>query len=760
MSMNILNKIANQKINKLIPDELLTVQSFGISIFNDDKLPNKRKLDEFLTDFHSESSTDMFDDDVMDANHDEEADYQDIATMQAMNEIDFNLDPKYRKVMKVHQVEGLQFMWDRVYKKKQGCLLAHSMGLGKSLQTIALLTTMYQYLKRYPSSEFPTGNRVLIIAPLITLTNWVNEFSKWSISNSQNVIGEVFNIAEVGSSARMRYLKYWYVQGGIMLINYDQYRALLSKKGEKEKEDYFKMLVNPGADVIILDEGHRIKNSTTHISTLINQVRTRSRICLTGYPLQNHLSEYYDMINFIAPNLLGSPDKFKSYFSNIIERCYVDSSKNTKHQAAMKMYVLQILTDSVTHRRDETVLSLDLPPKTEYVVRFKMNPVQFEGYQELIKVISVEAPLVGLLALRAMCNHPKIFQSLLKHRQERERNEKLSKGRQAQKTTDEGQDSISIDEDEIMEEINSVPAGAVDGALQNQETFDSDIVEDNEEDVFEKWLALGFHFAIEYLEKADIESWKASGKMSFIVDLVKESQIVKDKVVLVSHSIACLDYVQKLLPVFGSKLCRIDGTTPGPERQTIVDRFQSDESYNVMLLSAKAAAIGINLTAANRVVLIDQDWNPLYDEQSIGRVFRYGQTKPVFVYRLITSSTIEERIFTQSIHKRSISRRVIDNKASLAIAKIDLTKYYTLPSKDIELISLDDANQDIKKDDISYKILVENAACISGFETHDQTLVEADNETTLFTINNPDDRAVAKEEARFLLREYKEPQRK
>ncbi|CAO3607453.1 unnamed protein product [Mucor fragilis] len=759
MSMNILNKIANQKISKLVPDEVLMVQSFGISIFNDNELRNKRKLDEFLTDFHDDPSAGMFDDDGMDANMNEEADYQDIATMQAMNEIDFSLDPKYRKAMKAHQFEGLQFMWDRVYKKKQGCLLAHSMGLGKSLQTIALLTTMYQYLKRYPSSKFPTGNRILIIAPLITLANWVNEFSKWSISDSQNVLGEVFNVSEVGSSARMRYLKYWYVQGGVMLINYDQYRALLSKKGKKEKEDYFKMLVNPGADVVILDEGHRIKNSATHISTLINQVRTRCRICLTGYPLQNHLSEYYDMINFIAPSLLGSPEKFKSYFSNIIERCYVDSSKNTKHQAAMKMYVLQILTDSVTQRRDETVLSLDLPPKTEYVVRFKMNPVQFEGYRELIKVISVEAPLVGLLALRAMCNHPKIFQSLLKHRQEKERNEKLSKGQQTQAAADQD-DTISINEDEVMDEISSVPAGAVDGALQNQEAFDADIVEEDEQDVFEKWLAHGFHFAIEYLEKADIESWKASGKMSFIVDLVKECQVVSDKVVLVSHSIACLDYIQKLLPVFGSKLCRIDGTTPGSERQAIVDTFQSDESCNVMLLSAKAAAIGINLTAANRVVLVDQDWNPLYDEQSIGRVFRYGQTKPVFVYRLITASTIEERIFTQSIHKRSISRRVIDNKASLAIAKIDLTKYYTMPSEDIELISLDDTSKDIKEDGISYRALVEDAACISGFERHDQTLLEANDETTLFTINNPDDRAVAKEEARFLLNEYKEARHK
>lgn len=67
------------------------------------------------------------------------------------------------------------------------------------------------------------------------------------------------------------------------------------------------------------------------------------------------------------------------------------------------------------------------------------------------------------------------------------------------------------------------------------------------------------------------------------------------------------------------------------------------------------------MTSANRIVLIDQDWNPLYDEQSIGRIYRYGQLKPVVVYRLITSSTIEERIFAQSLHKKSISRYMLDH---------------------------------------------------------------------------------------------------
>lgn len=137
---------------------------------------------------------------------------------------------------------------------------------------------------------------------------------------------------------------------------------------------------------------------------------------------------------------------------------------------------------------------------------------------------------------------------MLKNRQERERNDKINKGLHAQQTESENQDGIiPIDDDEIMEEISSVPAGAIDGVLQIQEAFDADIVEDNEEGIFAKWLANGFHFAIEYLEKADIESWKASGKMSFIVDLIKECQIVKDKVVIISHSIACLGKIRIFL---------------------------------------------------------------------------------------------------------------------------------------------------------------------------------------------------------------------
>jgi SNF2 family DNA or RNA helicase len=81
----------------------------------------------------------------------------------------------------------------------------------------------------------------------------------------------------------------------------------------------------------------------------------------------------------------------------------------------MKLYVLQLLTEHVSHRCNETVLKKELPTKTEYVVRFKMSEVQLEGYRKLIdNGVQAESPLVGLLILRAMCNHPKIFQSVSK----------------------------------------------------------------------------------------------------------------------------------------------------------------------------------------------------------------------------------------------------------------------------------------------------------------------------------------------------------
>lgn len=117
--------------------------------------------------------------------------------------------------------------------------------------------------------------------------------------------------------------------------------------------------------------------------------------------------------------------------------------------------------------------------------------------------------------------------------------------------------------------------------------------------------------------------------------------------------------------------------------------------------------------AANRIVLVDQDWNPLYDEQSIGRIYRIGQTKPVYVYRLVTATTIEESIMNQSVHKNSISRRVIDNNRKTAsISRDELKQYFQPPNPDIELIDLKTMDREVLEDPVSNSLYAKNESIV------------------------------------------------
>jgi SNF2 family DNA or RNA helicase len=107
----------------------------------------------------------------------------------------------------------------------------------------------------------------------------------------------------------------------------------------------------------------------------------------------------------------------------------------------------------------------------------------------------------------------------------------------------------------------------------------------------------------------------------------------------------------------------LDGKTQ--DRQARVDRFQSDPACPVFLISLKAGGLGLNLTAAEYVYLLDPWWNPAVEAQAIDRAHRIGQTRPVFAYRLIAANTIEERILELQQKKRALAESVIDGSGSL-----------------------------------------------------------------------------------------------
>jgi len=137
-----------------------------------------------------------------------------------------------------------------------------------------------------------------------------------------------------------------------------------------------------------------------------------------------------------------------------------------------------------------------------------------------------------------------------------------------------------------------------------------------------------------------------------LVQLVNSTQ---EKMVLVSLSTSTLDLLASLCEKYNISTCRLDGSTPPHTRQNLVDRFNHIQSdTRVFLLSSKAGGTGLNLIGASRLVLYDIDWNPATDMQAMARVWRDGQKKHCHVYRLLTTGTIEEKIYQRQVMKRGL----------------------------------------------------------------------------------------------------------
>ncbi|CAF2865421.1 unnamed protein product [Rotaria sp. Silwood2] len=108
---------------------------------------------------------------------------------------------------------------------------------------------------------------------------------------------------------------------------------------------------------------------------------------------------------------------------------------------------------------------------------------------------------------------------------------------------------------------------------------------------------------------------------------------------------------------------RLDGSMSIKKRGKIVDSFNNPESSDfIFMLSSKAGGCGLNLIGANRLVMFDPDWNPANDDQAMARVWRDGQKKQCYIYRLISTGTLEEKIFQRQAHKKALSSCVVDQE--------------------------------------------------------------------------------------------------
>jgi SNF2 family DNA or RNA helicase len=148
-----------------------------------------------------------------------------------------------------------------------------------------------------------------------------------------------------------------------------------------------------------------------------------------------------------------------------------------------------------------------------------------------------------------------------------------------------------------------------------------------------------------------------SAKLDQLVEQLQEVTAEGSKALVFSQFTSMLELVRTRLEADGHTYEYLDGKTK--DRQARVDRFQSDPSCQLFLVSLKAGGVGLNLTAAEYVFLLDPWWNPAVEAQAVDRTHRIGQTRPVFAYRLVAGDTVEEKVIALQQQKRELAEAII-----------------------------------------------------------------------------------------------------
>ncbi|KAG0326565.1 hypothetical protein BGZ99_009441 [Dissophora globulifera] len=579
--------------------------------------------------------------------------------------------------LKPHQLDGIRFMWKNVVMFNGGCILAHSMGLGKTFQVIAFIYVLLREL-RDGNRDIPDklqAGRVLLLMPPIVLQNWVDEFKKWIPIAERDVVRvRRLPLVKAGSiTGRVKVLEDWYKEGGVFLIGYAMFREMCVSNSRSrgsvapEVADRLRQLLQQGASVTIADEGHSIKNSEAKLAGAAKGIVSTARVILTGYPLQNRLEEYWCMVDFVRPNFLGDAVTFRhNYIRPIDNGLYPDSSMFEKKASAKKLKVLTELIKNFVMRKDQSVLRATLPKKVEFVIGCALSTMQYYLYTSFLPTLdkTTKAVLGNGHILLTICNHPAAFQAAVLETQRRGKDRsKAIVGR-------------SEDNPTVADALTMTVKEAGTGEDDEDESAEKEVVQvlsQNKKLISSDWTG-------DLFQQQNVSDVSHSYKAKILMDILHECRAVKEKTLVFTRSIPTLDYIEYIAQQSGFKTMKLDGSTPVVNRQDMINEFNASNKFDAFLISSGAGSQGVNLVTASRVVIYDVGWNPSHDEQAIARAFRYGQTRKVFVYRLQTFGTWEDKLYKTNLHKLGLANRVVDKKNMVkAFTKTEMQAYFEPP---------------------------------------------------------------------------------
>ncbi len=452
--------------------------------------------------------------------------------------------------------------------------------------------------------------RVLVVCPKSVVVNWQLETARFAPALTTAAFTSALVVPSTSGSASASGSKLSALRSQLLITNYTQLRLNADA------------LASQSWDAVILDEGQNIKNPASSTAAAARALRTAHRLVLTGTPVENRLLDLWSLFAFAQPGLLGGQTAFKRLYND-----KADPAARTRLAARVKHFLLrrtksQVARDLPARIEEELVVELEGPQRALYDAELKRTRALLLGVKSARQFDTQRFNILqSLLRLRQICCDPRLVGAgeLPKN----VRGKSAAKKSRAAKST--------------------VGSAASDTQLSDSKT-EIDAPTPNS-------LPL------------------PSAKLEALLDTIEPLAAEGHKVLIFSQFVTMLELIRVELTARGIPHLLLTGQTEN--RQALVDKFQTDATIPVFLLSLKAAGSGLNLTAASYVVLFDPWWNPAVEAQAIDRTHRIGQKNQVIAYRLIARDTIEQKIRALQKEKAALAAAVVQEESLATVLDLE-----------------------------------------------------------------------------------------
>lgn len=590
------------------------------------------------------------------------------------------------------QLEGLNWLLKQEDSEFGGGILADEMGMGKTIQTIALFMND---LGKRPN---------LVVGPTVALMQWKNEIEAHTHEGKLKVL--LFHGAQRESDVKQL------EQYDVILTSYSVLESVYRKQryGFKRQGGLVKQKLPLHAlrfYRVILDEAHNIKDRTSGTAKAANDLNTAKRWCLTGTPLQNRIGEMYSLIRFLKL------DPFYKYFCTKCDcllcewkfsdwrHCDICGHTPMLHTNFFNHFMLKniqkygiegdgltsfqhirLLLNNVMLRRTklERADDLGLPPRVVEIRKDRFNPEEKDLYQSLYSdskrkfndyvaegvVLNNYANIFTLITrMRQLADHPDLVLKRI--------------GSNAIAPEAEGVIMCQLCDDEAEEPIESKCHHRF-CRMCIQEYVESYSGEEKHLECPVCHIGLSIDLQQPALEvdeelftKGSIVNrikmgthggqWRLSTKIEALVEELYKLRLDRTtiKLIVFSQFTSMLDLVEWRLKRAGFETVKLSGSMLPQQRDNTIKHFSENTNVEIFLVSLKAGGVALNLTEASQVFLMDPWWNPSVEWQSMDRVHRIGQKRPIRITRFCIEDSIELKIIELQDKKANMIHATINH---------------------------------------------------------------------------------------------------